>query len=449
MIIENKGQIKDKFIKALPFIVYSILIIIINLKMSIAGDDQYFSAVLQQNKFLDWVSLRYNTWSSRVLLESIMVILFNIGFNFWKLMNIGVFLTLAYAVKKILNSKNDTKINWLICMSLFLIPSSCYGDAGWGATSMNYLWPLAFGLLACIPIKKNFSDEKMTKIEIAISCISLIISCNQEQMAGILAIIYIGTLCYNLIKKKSNKIIIVYTILILASILFIVTCPGNGKRKISEIQTWFPEFTTLNIIDKAQLAITSMMRYIVIKGRIVFMVMTAIIMYAVFTTNKSKMFRSIAIIQFIGSIPLNIVNKIIPQGLFVIKDTINQFGQPKLVINSATYNNVFLYIMILYYFIILACIIISLYSIFKDTNNRVVTISILILGIISRLIMGLSPTVFASAERTAIFLYASFIILIIYILKYLKENQKDIKFMYYGTIGVSIISYIKNLISIF
>lgn len=58
MIMENKEQIKDKFIKALPFIVYSILIIIINLKMSITGDDQYFSTVLQQNKFLDWVLLR-------------------------------------------------------------------------------------------------------------------------------------------------------------------------------------------------------------------------------------------------------------------------------------------------------------------------------------------------------------------------------------------------------
>lgn len=447
--MENKEQIKDKFIKALPFIVYFILIIIINLKMSITGDDQYFSTVLQQNKFLDWVLLRYNAWSSRILIEGIMVTLLNIGFNFWKLLNIGVFLILPYAFKKIFNSKNDTKINWLICMSLFLIPSSCYGDAGWVATSMNYLWPLAFGLLACIPIKKNFSDEKVTKIEIVTSFISILISCNQEQMAGILAIIYIATVCYNLIKKKSNKIIIFYTILVLANILFIFTCPGNGKRKISEIQTWFPEFTTLNIIDKAQLAITSMMRYIVIKGRIVFMVMSAIIMYAVFITNKSKVFRSIAIIQFIGSIPLNIVNKIIPQGLFAIKDTINQFGEPKLVINSATYNNVFLYIMILYYFIILACIVISLYSIFKDTNKRVLTISVLALGIVSRLIMGLSPTVFASQERTSIFLYASFIILIIYILKYLKENEKDIKFMYYGTIGVSLISYIKNLISIF
>lgn len=448
-MFEDKAKIKDTFIKALPFIVYSILIIIMNLKMSIVGDDVYFSSVLQGNNLLDWISLRYNIWSSRILLEGIMVTLLNIGFNFWKLLNIGVFLILPYAIKKIFNSKSDTKIDWLICMSLFLIPASCYGDAGWVATSINYLWPLAFGLLACIPIKKNFCDEKMTKVEIVISCISLIIACNQEQMAGILTIVYIGTLCYNLIKKKPNKIIIFYTIVVLASILFIFTCPGNSNRKVSEIETWFPEFTTLNIIDKAQLAITSMMRYIVIKGRIVFTVMTTVIMCAVFITNKSKIYRGIAIIQFIGSIPLNLVNKVIPQSLFAIKDTINQFGETKLVINSATYNNVFLYIMILYYFIILACIIISLYSIFKNTNKSIIAISILGLGLISRLVMGLSPTVFASAERTSIFLYTSFIILIIYIIKHLKETEKNIEPIYYGTIAVSLISYIKNLISIF
>lgn len=447
--MENKKQIKDKFVKALPFIVYSILVIVINLKMSMVGDDVYFSGVLQGNNLFNWIFERYNTWSSRILIEGIMVTLLNIGFNFWKVLNIGVFIILPYAIRKIFNSKNDTKIDWLICMSLFLIPSSCYGDAGWVATSMNYLWPLAFGLLACIPIKKNFSDEKMTKWEIAISCISLIIACNQEQMAGILAITYIGTLCYNLIKKKSNKIIIFYAILILANLLFIFTCPGNSKRKVSEIQTWFPEFATFNIIDKAQLAINSMMRYIVIKGRIVFMVMTAVIMYAVFITNKSKIFRTIAVVQFIGSIPLNIVNKFIPQGLFAVKDTINQFGLEKLVIDSNTYSNVLLYLMLLYYVIILGCIIVSLYGIFKNTNKSIISISILMLGLVSRLVMGLSPTVFASAERTTIFLYTAFIILIVYIINYLKENQKNIIPIYYGTIAASLVSYIRNVMSIF
>ena len=179
------------------------------------------------------------------------------------------------------------------------------------------------------------------------------------------------------------------------------------------------------------------------------MVMTTVIMCAVFITNKSKVCRSIAIIQFIGSIPLNIVNRIIPNGLYIIKDTINQFGETKLVINPTTYDNLLLYIMIVYYVIILSCIIISLYSIFKNTNKTMIAISILILGLISRLVMGLSPTVFASAERTAIFLYATFMILIIYILKHLKENGKKIAPLYYGTIVVSLISYIKNLIAIF
>ncbi len=446
---ERKKQIKEVLIKISPFIVYCILVIFIHIKMSIWGDDKSFSIVLQEYKLFDWISIRYHTWSSRIIIESMMVILLSIGFNIWKLFNIVVFLILPYAIKKIFNSKDDIKINWIIYLTIFLIPASCYGDAGWAATSMNYLWPLTFGLLSCIPIKKNFTNEKMGKVEIVVSSISLMVACNQEQMAGILAIIYVTTLCYNLIKRKNNKVIILNLIIVLANIIFIITCPGIDKRKISEIQHWFPNYVTLNLIDKAQLAITSMMRYIVIKGRIIFMVMTTVIMCAVFITNKSKVCRNIAIIQFIGSIPLNIVNRIIPNGLYIIKDTINQFGETKLVINPTTYDNLLLYIMIVYYVIILSCIIISLYSIFKNTNKTMIAISILILGLISRLVMGLSPTVFASAERTAIFLYATFMILIIYILKHLKENGKKIAPLYYGTIVVSLISYIKNLIAIF
>ena len=63
--------------------------------------------------------------------------------------------------------------------------------------------------------------------------------------------------------------------------------------------------------------------------------------------------------------------------------------------------------------------------------------------------MGLSPTVFASAERTTIFLYTTFIVLIVYIINYLKENEKNIIPIYYGTIGAALASYIRNVMSIF
>lgn len=446
---EKNKQIKNLFIKYLPFIVYTILIVILHLKMSVTGDDKYFITVLKDTSLFDWLTNRYNTWSSRVILEGIMVTLLYFGHNVWKIFNIAVFLILPYALKKLFNDKNDIKFNWLICISTFLIPASCYGDAGWVATSMNYMWPLAFGVLACVPIKKNLNNQNLTVLEKIITIISIIIASNQEQMAGILTIIYTITIIYNLIKKKNNMWIIVFEILILLSLSFILTCPGNSVRQISEIQTWFPAYDTLNLIDKVQLAITSMMRYITLKGRIVFIATTMIIMIAVFLTNKTKLFRIISLIPFIGSMPLNFLNKIIPDSLWVVKDAIIRFNAYEVVINASTYNNILLYIIFAYYIVILGSVIISLYAIFKNISKSIIPILIFGLGIISRMVMGFSPTVFASAERPTIFLYASFIGLILYIWKYLKDIGKDNRFIEYIIIIISLISYGKNFFSIF
>ncbi len=64
------------------------------------------------------------------------------------------------------------------------------------------------------------------------------------------------------------------------------------------------------------------------------------------------------------------------------------------------------------------------------------------------MVMGFSPTVYASQERPMIFLYASFIVLIIYIWKHLEEIEKNKNIAYFGVMLISIASYLKNLIAI-
>lgn len=443
MINKDKKQIKNFILKILPFAVYTILIIIMHRKMIAFGDDAYFATVLQNDNLFNWIIERYNNWSSRIFIEAIMVIILNLGFKVWAIFDIAVFLLIPYAIRKIFNQKKDTKIDWLICMVLFCIPINCYNSAGWTSTLLNYLWPLAFGLLLCIPIKKNFNNEKISIIENIVFIISIVISANQELMAGILAILYIAILCYNIIKKKRNNYIILYTILIALSIIFITCCPGNYVRNTSEIQTWFPNYIMFNFIDKIQLAIISMMKYISIDGRIISILMSVIIVYGVFVTNKSKFCRSIAIIQFLGNIPLRFVSKVIPNN---IANNIEIFNSTNLVINPFSYDNIMIYLVFVYYIIILGCIGISIYSIFKNTNKSIIALSVFSLGLISRMAMGISPTVYASAERTSLFLYEAFAILIVYILKDLKEQGKNINIMYYGTIFTSVINYVRYYI---
>ena len=446
-MIKNK---KNILLSILPFITYSILIIILHVHMNIRGDDEFFLQASQQITLIELNIFRYNFWTSRIIIETIIVLLVSCGNILWKILNIGMFTLLPYSINKLFNDNNNLKLKWLICMVTLLIPINCYGDAGWIATSVNYMWILVFGILACIPIKKNLENIELTVWERIVSTISIIIASNHEQMVAILAIFYGMTLLYNIKKKNKNNWIILYMLIILLGIVFIFTCPGNNVRSIIETKLRFPTYKDLNFIDKIQLGITSMMRYIVFDNNLSFIAMSLIIMVAVFITNKSKIFRLISMMPFIASIiPLNSITNILPGKLMILKEAINKFNTQTLVSNLFTNNNMFMfYIIFIYYIIIFISIIISLYAIFKKTDKSIITIILFGVGLISRVILGFSPTVYASVERISLFLYASFIILIIYIWKYLKELQKDNKPINITILTICLIAYVQNILTV-
>ena len=57
-------------------------------------------------------------------------------------------------------------------------------------------------------------------------------------------------------------------------------------------------------------------------------------------------------------------------------------------------------------------------------KNQMLPIFIFLAGICSRLIIGFSPTVFVSSSRTAFYLYMSLIIVTIFIIDKLYEEEK-------------------------
>ena len=455
MYISNKTSeiisVKKEFlIKNLPFFVYTFLIAMLHVEMKIRGDDQSAIRILQQTSFTEWMDIRYNIWTSRIIIDAIMIVMIKFKYVIWKIFNIGMFLLLPYSINKIFNEKNDLKLKWFICIVTLLIPASCYGGAGWAATSINYIWPLVFLIISCIPIKKNFKNEKLTVSEKILSILTLIVASNHEQIAGILAIFYVITLIYNSIKKKKNNWILICTLITLLSLLFILTCPGNKYRSISEAKIRFPNYQTFNFIDKIELGITSMMKFIILENNLVFLITTFVIMSAVFITNKSKIFRILSVIPFIGSVvSLNSLNNILPDQLNVIKDVISKFNTETLISGLFTNNNILgFYIMFVYYMIYLFCIIISIYAIFKNTDKSAFLIILFGVGVVSRIVLGFSSTVFASGERTALFLYVSCIIIVIYIWEHLRELKRENKVINIVILMLCLIAYIQNYLTV-
>ena len=224
----------DKF----PLIVFTIILALIHVLMQKHGDDITFSSMCNNTNFLNCIILRYQEWTSRIIIEGILIIFANyLPMFIWKIASIGMCYLLVYSISELFIEKNKRNLNTILCICLLTI-ITLLRETGWMATINNYLWVAATGLYAIIPLKKIIKQEKISKIQNILYILAIIYACNQEQMAGILFIVYTCVLAY-LIKHKNTKpiTIILYGIIIL-SLILVITCPGNTSRNIQQEQRW-------------------------------------------------------------------------------------------------------------------------------------------------------------------------------------------------------------------
>lgn len=99
--------------------------------------------------------------------------------------------------------------------------------------------------------------------------------------------------------------------------------------------------------------------------------------------------------------------------------------------------------------LVCVAIIISLYVLFDDKKLSFLTIFILSLGFGSRMVMSFSPTIWASAQRTFMFMYLSILICSVILYQILQSQKKEIalEVLNYIIFIMTIISFV-NMISL-
>ena len=107
------------------------------------------------------------------------------------------------------------------------------------------------------------------------------------------------------------------------------------------------------------------------------------------------------------------------------------------MLTAATSNNLLYAVPVIFSMGIIVCLIMSLLLIFKNLKNNVALLVFLI-GLASRLIMGFSPTIFVSGNRTMIFFEFAMIIGALLIWQELikKTDKNDLKIQ--GRVSASI-----------
>lgn len=417
-------------------------------------DDAYFIEKVTNNSIISFVGDRYNWWSSRVLIEFALCFVLKTSKYLWVLIEAFMVALAGYSISKIFIKDNKNENTAMLIFMILAYPLNTMASAGWAATTVNYMWPLATGLFALIPLRKIWDGEKIRAYEYVLYTIALIFAGNAEISCAILVGAYcLFTALYVLKNKKVHPYMVVQTLLIIASLIFILTCPGNHARNNTEISNLFKDMNMLSFLDKIGLGLTSTMGLIIGKGNVVYALFTLLIAIYIFTNYKEeKLYKIVAVIPFLSIMLMYYLSPITNNMFHFVVDFRNLVSTEAVILSPATSNNMLYVIPIIFSAVNFIAIVLSLLLIFKKLNNNVALI-VFLAGLASRLIMGFSPTIFSSGDRTMIFFEFAMIIDSILVWQELmkKTDKNDIKVQKRtGTIikCIGVIQYLNVLLCI-
>ena len=402
----------------LPFIILFIAIAIVHIKFQVMNDDEnHYINVPLDSSYWNYIVTRYNGWSSRVLVELLTVFLLKCPFIIFKVLDALVFTSIAISLSKIFNKKKIIALNYLICGLVFSFPFSVMASAGWTATTVGYLWTFAAGLACFVPISNMLNGEKINNKLIPLYMLLFIFATDSEQFLLIAILLIICLMFYKKIIKKEKLNYYIYILFAISAIkaIFILLCPGNEARKISEIERFFPNYNELGIFNKVPIGINYTVRSLYKHPVVIYLTYSSLglltylkkeIKYKIIAT----LFFMITMIFIIGINFLTVIKKI--KSPFEIADA-------NILITLFS-------IMLLTAFLILIYI--------NRKKLKIYSIITLLAGIISQLAIAFTPTIYASGSRTASFLYFSLIIICIDICNNFINKRK-----YLNTVGANII----------
>ncbi|MDD3665052.1 MAG: hypothetical protein PHQ65_07295 [Bacteroidales bacterium] len=295
-----------------------------------------------------------------------------------------------------------------------LYPFEDMSPAGWAASSTGYFWTLTLGVFS-ITLVRSSLYRKLKWWEYLLFICSMIYATNHEQMLIYMIPILIGFAVYTV--YKHNPSITAWIGLTIAGLnaVYVFMAPGNQVRKNRAISIAIPDFNTYSILDKINMSFGYTMNHFLLRYDSVYFLFILLLFLAVMFLTREVFAILISAIPIVWAILVQIpgLNRI---------DLI--FGE-QVVITAINMDNMKNYLHIMIAFVILASIVSSLIMIFGNTWEFVLNLSVLAIGLVTRIALGFSPTIFRSHDRTLIFFYFSIIFVMINITQK-QEIEKNI-----------------------
>ena len=260
---------------------------------------------------------------------------------------------------------------------------------------------------------------------------------------------YIGNLWYEKkIKLKKVCFWLLQMAIAVGNLIFALTCPGNFIRKQEEIGRWLKDFAQWTVVDKLVMGVNTTMHSL-FDGNLVFAVFLFVLLINCFFYKKSDIkIRTVGMIPVVFLLSRTILKPIIAR-YFPLYNWIFDVNDK---VNSMNYNKACMYFPFALYMIMIVAIVWILLNTMMNLRTGIKFVVLFASALLTRVAMGFSPTLYASKNRTFIFVEFTIIFLIVCIYS---ENEQKItdnkkvygvlKCLFICIVGISVLG---NLVSI-
>ncbi len=378
-------------------------------------------------------------WSPRVLTYAISEPLGMLPFTAWRVIFTVFGCLTAVGISKLVTSKRaalNRTINWVITAFMVIYPWSHMQSAGWVTTTVAYSFQLLFLVVALIPVKKIVRGERIAAWEYVLYIVMTIFAANVEQTLPILALCFLGAIVYLAVKKKTHAFIWVQLILTVAIGAWMVLYTGSGGRVHSETLMAMPDFGMLSTTQKLDMGFARMVYHFFFTPNVMMLVFALLTAVLVFRAHKRFSYRAIGMIPLVAVTFLGVLKSItstVFPGLNAMTANVappegstSSLGA-RGAINLLNFESIQAYLAFGVMVICIVCLLLSMILIWSDRPRKAFLAVLFLLGCMGSVVMmGFSPSVYHSGERTFMYMYFGLIVVGVLLFKRLLKKQGKI-----------------------
>ncbi|MBQ8814223.1 MAG: hypothetical protein IJZ85_07000 [Lachnospiraceae bacterium] len=430
----NFTWIKNNGIYVLLFI----MTLLVRMRIEHSVDDLWYANVLDQYNLWDYLYERYFTWAGRMIPEAVGALITHWPIMVWRVVDSLIYVGIAWMLGRILGEAN--RYIRLICCTLWMTyPYMHMNSAGYVITTVNYTWPLFFVLVCVYLLKELLNGRKLRWWEIVLNILCLLYPANTEQGAAVLFGTYFLVIIYYLFQKKKAPIMVyVCWGLTIAALIFFATCPGISARLSDETALLFPEFEGLSFIRKLEIGVTSGLYHFVFLENTMYALFTLVLWRVSRQYARCDHERVLCAVPFVLSMCFSMFSSVFYSwfpDLAYFRTSLTRMGtlftgQPATIFPC------------LVYAVTIAAILYCLY-LFSRENwlHTLLLVAFIALGFGARVMLGFSASIWASSDRTYMYMYTAFIMSIVYMLN-VSKNERLKAGIFWLTVLTGLCSYI-------